>query len=430
MKTQRLTTIIAILIAFCSSLSAQDKTKAEKTVRDLFVVMDAGQTDKFGEYLSADFKIMNPFLPSPQPLQAFQGIIQGQKTGFPDLKHEVISIVSDGKNVITKGVFRGTNSASFMGMPATGNKVNATFLVWDEMDTNNKIKMRKVEFDAKGFEAQLMAGIITAEDLKKQAKIAYKALENHDIDKFISFIADDAIDYGGGMDSIKGKIAIGESIKSLFGAFPDYKLEVKEIATSGSKVFVQNTFKGTQTKPLFGIIPATNKMVDWADTDILEFDAKGKIKAHWLNNPNGLVDQLGYHVFTNPNTKILMGIYENFGKGNVAGIQASCADNVVFDVTDNPFIKNPKVYKNNQEMAQFFSDLATSGETTKFEPVKFFADGDDVVSIINVGYKSNMNGKNVASTFAHHFTFENGKVVKFKEITTKPLEVNNMSSMK
>ena len=97
------------------------KAIAEKNVRELFALMDAGKTEEFGRYCAADFKISNPFLPTPAPIEAFQGILQSQKTAFPsDMKHEILEVISDGKVVVTSGIFKGTNTGSMMGKPANG----------------------------------------------------------------------------------------------------------------------------------------------------------------------------------------------------------------------------------------------------------------------------------------------------------------------
>jgi predicted ester cyclase len=136
------------------------KAIAEKNVRELYDLMDSGQTARFGEYCAPDFRISNPFLPTPAPIEAFQGILQTQKTAFPDdMKHEILEIYSDGKVVVTSGIFKGTNTGSMMGNSPTGNKVSLPFLVLDHVDANGKIVSRNVLFDNKAFESQLMAGI-------------------------------------------------------------------------------------------------------------------------------------------------------------------------------------------------------------------------------------------------------------------------------
>lgn len=130
---------------------------AELNERALFGAMDNAELDKIANYCAADFRISNPFLPEPSPIQAFQGIIQSQKSAFPDMKHTILSIASDGKFVAIRGVFSGTNTGAMMGNPPSGNKLSVPFLVLDELDASGKIKNRYVQFDMKSFESQLMA---------------------------------------------------------------------------------------------------------------------------------------------------------------------------------------------------------------------------------------------------------------------------------
>ena len=139
------------------------KKVAESNIRELFTVMDAGQTDKFPMYCTADFRISNPFVPEPSPIEAFKGILMTQKTAFPDMKHEIVELTTDGHYVTTRGIFSGTNTGSMMGNPPTGNKVVISFIALDELDASGKIKNRYVQFDNKSFEAQLMGGMKTGE---------------------------------------------------------------------------------------------------------------------------------------------------------------------------------------------------------------------------------------------------------------------------
>ena len=129
---------------------------AEANIKALFSLMDAAQTEKFSMYCSKDFMISNPFVLQPSPIAAFQGILQTQKTAFPDMKHEIVSMISNGHYVTTNGIFKGTNTGPMMGNPATGKKVSIPFLVLDEVDDAGKIKNRIVQFDSKAFDTQLM----------------------------------------------------------------------------------------------------------------------------------------------------------------------------------------------------------------------------------------------------------------------------------
>jgi ketosteroid isomerase-like protein len=276
----------------------------------------------------------------------------------------------------------------------------------------------------------LLAGVLagntmaqTMEMNKKTAREAYEALIKYDSDKFLSYLADDAIDYAQGPKPVQGKAAIAANLNDFFRAFPGYTLTVEGIAADGNKVYVQNTFKGMQKAMLAGMIPATGKTVIWSDVDILEFDQNGKLRAHWANNSNAVLDQIGYHAFTNPNTQIILAAYDQFGKGNVAGILAQCTPDVVFDVTDRVFLPNGMVYKGATEVPNFFRTLAEKVTFTKFDPYRFLADGDDVAVYINGEYKDNKTGKLLKANIVHQFKVINGKITWFKGNTDVPKEI-------
>ena len=258
--------------------------------------------------------------------------------------------------------------------------------------------------------------------LKKITKESYDAIINHDIDKFATFLADNAVDYGQGPEPVKGKAAIIEGLKSFLSAFPDYKVTVEDIAVSGNRVYIKNNFKATHTMPLMGMIPATGKKVDWHDTDIIEFDSNGKISAHWANNPNEPLYQIGYGSFTNPNTAIILDAYNKFGKQDFAGIAALCANNVVWDVSDNPSSQTAKVYNGQKEVTQFFANLMANAQVVKFEPQRFLADGDDVMTMVDVEYKLKGDPKTYSAPFFHAAKCQNGKIVSFKEVVGKSKE--------
>jgi len=133
------------------------ETQNETTVRAILAAMDAGEVNKFDQYCAADFQISNPFLPNPGNVEVFKGVIMGQKTGFPNMKHEVHQVFSKGNLVCVRGAFTGTNTGSMMGNSPTGNKVVLPFIFTDEFDAQGKLKVRHVQFDTGLFNAQLMA---------------------------------------------------------------------------------------------------------------------------------------------------------------------------------------------------------------------------------------------------------------------------------
>lgn len=262
-----------------------------------------------------------------------------------------------------------------------------------------------------------------ADLLKRNTRDAYDAISKHDIARFMNYCADKVVDYGQGPTSVQGKDGVRAFMQALQQAFPDYTLRVEGLAVDGNKVYVQNTFKGTQTGTLGGMIPPTGKTVSWSDVDILEFDKTGKMVAHWANNPNAVLDQLGYHALSNPNTQVVMACYEQFGKHNLPGILALCAPDVVFDITDRVFLPDGMVYTGTAEIPRFFQTLAERVTFSKFEPYRFLADGDDVVVYINGEYKDNKTGKVSRANIVHQVRVVNGKVTWLKGTTDAPKEV-------
>lgn len=150
--------MFGLCLAFpaCMDKNIGMEAKNEATVRAILAAMDSGDVAKFDQYCAADFQINNPFLPTPGSLDVFKGLMQGQKAGFPDLRHEVVQIFSKGNMVCVRGVFSGTNTGSMQGNPPTGNKVVLPFIFIDEFNTDGKLKARYVQFDTGAFNSQLM----------------------------------------------------------------------------------------------------------------------------------------------------------------------------------------------------------------------------------------------------------------------------------
>ncbi|WP_428655669.1 nuclear transport factor 2 family protein [Runella sp.] len=274
--------------------------------------------------------------------------------------------------------------------------------------------------------AGLPASQIIAQDVemnRKHIREVFTALEKKDYAKFASNLSENAIDYAAGPEPARGREACVAAVKSIFDALSDVHITIDDIGVSGNKYYVKNTLKAKHTGNLFGMIPPTGKPIAWSDVDILELDKDGKCVAHWANNPNALFEQIGYLAFANPNTSLVMQGYAKFGKGDFGGIADACTDDVVWDVTDNPDAKTARVYNGKKELGMFFKNLSTALQITKFEPVRFFADGDDVIAFINTEYKMTGNPKLYRTTLVHHFVLKNGKIASFKEIVDKLQEI-------
>jgi len=81
-------------------------------------------------------------------------MIKTNKEGFPDVNWNLEEQVAAGDVVISRLVVRGTNTAAFQGMPATGNKIELSVLNWCRLK-DGKIVEEREEVDMLGLMQQL-----------------------------------------------------------------------------------------------------------------------------------------------------------------------------------------------------------------------------------------------------------------------------------
>lgn len=243
---------------------------------------------------------------------------------------------------------------------------------------------------------------------------AYAALESRDYNTFASLCTDDFAELGLAPMPIKGVWNAIEQYKVFLNAFPDLKFKIGSIAPAGNnRYYLDVTLSGTNTAPFMGM-PATGKPILVRDMDIVELNAAGKCISHWSANANGAIIQIGYGSLANPSTAVVMDVYGKFGKGDVPGILAGSTDDVMFDIQDRMFDSKGRQFKGKAEVGKFFQELGSKFQYTKFQPVRFVADGDDVFVLIDAEYKLASTGKTYASTYTHHFKVVNGKLAFFR----------------
>lgn len=120
------------LIAVCCSIAvaqAQSPAQNKQTALKILAAIDAGDINAFASYLSPN---MIEHYPGPPGMAAgasdyekAKALIASIHAGFPDTKQEVIKATAEGDMVMVYSYFNGTNTGSFMGMPATNKKVHA-----------------------------------------------------------------------------------------------------------------------------------------------------------------------------------------------------------------------------------------------------------------------------------------------------------------
>ena len=75
----------------------------------------------------------------------------------------------------------------------------------------------------------------------------------------------------------------------------------------------------------------------------------------------------------------------------------------------------PARYHGKDDVRQFFADLDTAQEATRFEPTAFIAEGDTVVVMGNASWHVKSTGLDYDSDWVHVFTVRDGKVTRMQQ---------------
>ncbi len=247
-------------------------------------------------------------------------------------------------------------------------------------------------------------------------RAAYDAVSQHNWEAFAALCSPDFTDINAGPMPAEGIEASVALYKQFQETFPDFKVTIDEIVpVSPTRFLLRTTFTATNTGPFMGM-PATGKSVSFHDADIVELDANGKAISHSVTNTGEPFRQIGYGSLTNPNTGLIMSVYEKFGKGDIDGLLNMCDDKVVFDVEDRVFDSKARHYEGKDGIAQFFKEVNARNKYSKFQPTRYVADGDDVFTTVEVAYNNVPTGRNYTSTYTHHFKVQNGKLTYFRGV--------------
>jgi ketosteroid isomerase-like protein len=116
------------------------------------------------------------------------------------------------------------------------------------------------------------------------------------------------------------------------------------------------------------------------------------------------------------NTETIKGVYEAFGRGDVAAILAVVTDDVDWGSEASgagaPWwgIKHGK-----DEVGTFFEELGKGMEVEEFTPLTFAADANgDVLTVVRYAMRSRETGKLAKMDLHHWFRFTNGKISYYR----------------
>lgn len=86
-------------------------------------ILNRQRVELVDELLASDYELHFPGAPGPLNRNAFPSFIAGFPAAFPDFRIAVESVIAEGDEVAVRFVLNGTHKGEFMGIPATGKKV-------------------------------------------------------------------------------------------------------------------------------------------------------------------------------------------------------------------------------------------------------------------------------------------------------------------
>jgi len=98
------------------------------TIRRFYDLLNAGDIDGFGDLLAADF-VEHEELPGLEPSkEGVKAFFRMYTAAFPDLRLDPEDVIAGGDKVVARVRATGTHEGDFMGVPATGRRIDVQFV--------------------------------------------------------------------------------------------------------------------------------------------------------------------------------------------------------------------------------------------------------------------------------------------------------------
>jgi steroid delta-isomerase-like uncharacterized protein len=174
---------VPLALLLCFTFACQNKaekaelekfrTQAKVEEQNMALVKQAndawsqGNLEAYRGYIAPKYLYYSPSI-SAKPMSIGEVFEMGNKFrgAFPDINWKVEELIASGDKVILRYVLSGTHQGEFQGIPATGNKVEASGITIIRIE-NRKFVEEKEEFDMLGFMTQLGMELKPKEKEKK-----------------------------------------------------------------------------------------------------------------------------------------------------------------------------------------------------------------------------------------------------------------------
>ena len=115
------------------------------------------------------------------------------------------------------------------------------------------------------------------------------------------------------------------------------------------------------------------------------------------------------------NTRLAQQVYENFKRGDIKALLNLLSEDIEWQLPEIENVPFAGKRRGHEEMGQFFESLVDTQEFQHFDPREFIARGDKVLALGHYACRVKSTGREFGGDFAHVFTVDDGKVVRFHE---------------
>jgi len=127
------------------------------TMRRLYELINAGDIDGFGDLLADNF-VEHEALPGLAPTkEGVSAFFRMYVAAFPDLRMVPEDVIASGDKVVARVRVTGTHKGAFMGMPATGRRVEVQLIDIIRFDNDGRAREHWGVFDQLAMMQQLGA---------------------------------------------------------------------------------------------------------------------------------------------------------------------------------------------------------------------------------------------------------------------------------
>ncbi len=167
---KKLSIILPLALILCVMVGCQDKAamaelekfkaqaaveeQNEMLIRNLLKELDAGNWDKFKEVLADEYKLYSPSNAPAISKEEQIAMVNSFLKGFPKWQHEIKDLIAKDDKVVVHVIDKTTHEGEFMGVPATGNKIEFGNIIIYRIK-NGKIVEAVQEADTLGWFQQL-----------------------------------------------------------------------------------------------------------------------------------------------------------------------------------------------------------------------------------------------------------------------------------